>query len=179
MLYDGNFRLDKSEDILQPLEFSIVELIRRNEEGKLDNRHKLVPIILRHVKELDKTLDRHVIMALPFGGNCFYCLTDNKAKRYDSGGFVYDNDALFFAKNMINLSQDRDGYRQNPTAIKGNYYTDSSFKAIIEQFQQAQVPLFRTTNEVVYYDKKSWPDKSIPNLGEMSYSEAFKLLEKY
>ena len=85
---------------------------------------------------------------------------------------------LFFAINMINLSQDYDGYRQNPTSIKGNYYTDSSFKKIIEQFQQVQAPLFRTTDEVVYYDRKSWPDKSIQNLGEMSYSEAFTLLEK-
>jgi hypothetical protein len=181
MLYDANFRLNENEPELKVLDFGVVELIRRNERGELggllpNTRHKLVPIILRTVKEMDCGLGG-TIMALPFGGDCFYCFTDPENPRYTPGGFLYEEEAMYYAKQLISLQHDRDGYRQQPTVMRGNYATDLSFKQVIESFHKEGVPLFRTVAEAgVYYDKKSWPNGQIPKVGKISYEEVFREL---
>jgi hypothetical protein len=176
MLYDANLRLNEDEPELIELDFGVVELIRRNEKGELDKGHKLVPMILRTIG-VDKFELSKTIMSLAFGGDCFYCLTDPENPSYTPGGFLFENEALYFAKNLISLEHERDGFRQQPTVMKGNYATDLSFRQVIESFQQAKVPLIRTIEDKgVYYDKKSWPDGRIPNLGAISYDESFREL---
>jgi len=175
MLFDANFRLDEQEPKLRPFDFDIVELIRRNELGRLDLLGRLVPIIVRTLHEINGY--EGTIMALPFGGDCMYCLTDPENPDYASGGFVYEQGNLFFARRLINMQHDRDGFRTQPTNIKGNYSTDLTFRETVLVFQQNDIPLYRTVAEAgVYYDKKSWPDGKVPNFGSMNYCDALREL---
>ena len=181
MLYDGNFRLDELEQALKLLDFGVVELIRKNERGELNKGCRLVPIILRSVRELEKygkgnALNK-TIMSLPSGGDCFYCFTNPEDQRVNSGGFLFENGGLYFSRQLVNLGHDRDAYRQHPTSMSGNYATTASFREVIESFQQEGIPLFRTLEQTgFYYDKKSWPNRQIPNIGEIYYEEAFDIL---
>jgi hypothetical protein len=175
MLYDSNFRLNENASKLKELDFGIVELIRRNEIGSLDTGHRLVPIILRTLEGAEKFVGG-TMMSLPMG-DCFYCFTDPDNPNYVSGGFVFENDALYFAEKMINLDHDRDAFRSQPTITNGNYATDLSFRQVIEQFQHTGISLFKTIETPIYYDKRYWPNEAIPNLGAISYEEAFCALK--
>ncbi|MBI5391352.1 hypothetical protein HZB02_07745 [Candidatus Woesearchaeota archaeon] len=182
MLYDGNFRIEKDEPELIPLDISIPELILRNEAGALHvfSPYPVVPFLISHLSERqpEHRWKRKPLVALPGSGECFYCITDPES-RNPAGGFVYDAGMLYFASHLINLAHDRDAYRQIPDIIHGTYFTDLSFRQVVESFAQEKIPLFRTLDEVVYYDKhrSRWPNATIPNLGAMSYEEAFRLLQ--
>mgnify|MGYP001185765175 CR=1 FL=1 len=177
MLYDANFRLDESAERLQPLDFNVVELIRKNERGELHLVQKHGTIILRTVEPDEDPLHTKRYMSLPFGGtpDCFYCLSDPHNASYNPGGFLFHEEKLFFAAGLISLQHDYDGYRQSPVENWGNYATDETFIETVQHFQEAGIPLIRTEEDQRrYYDMKSWPDGKLPNLGEMSYEEAFE-----
>jgi hypothetical protein len=181
MLYEGNFRINDHEAKLKELDYDIVELIRRNEAGLLPNLlegKRIIPFLVSHVSERELELTRKPVVALPMGGDCFYCLTDPESKYGICGGFLFDEGKLYFAPRLVNLAYDRDSFRQVPNLLFGNYFTDMDFRAVIQAFADAKIQLFRTIDEVVYYDKRwGWPDGKIPRLKEMSYGEAFRELK--
>lgn len=178
MLFDGNFRLDETQDKLITLDFDIVELIRRNELGKLNSGEKIVPLLVSDVLDLENRLERNPLVALPMRGEneSFYCINNPKNKN-SLGGFVYDSGILYFALGLLNLVDDRDSYRQIPNIMFGTYFTNLSFEQIIKCFESANIPLIKTIDDNrVYYDRTSWPEGQIPNLGKISYNEALNKL---
>lgn len=174
MLYDANLRFKSNDERLIQLDFTLLELIRRNIAGTLGEEGTLKQLVVAHTDSLKQgTFDREVIFARGDDEDSLYCLGDNKATKYEAGGFVFENETLYFAPNMINLSTSRDSYRQGPLSHKGNYVTDDSFRDTMEQFRTAKVPLFLTSNLSVTHDRTTWPNKSVPNLGDITYDKAY------
>ncbi len=179
MIYDGNFRIEETSADLIPVDCSPVELIARNDEKQLSKPQgwRIQPFAIQFLTANGCKRSALPMLSLPMQES-FYVITNPLAHVGSQGGFVYDGGVLLFAKGMINLRNDRDSYRQQPNIMQGNYFTDASFSEFVLSFKAQDVPLFRTIDDTVFYDKRiNWPNHCAPRVDGMEYETALQVLE--
>ena len=155
MLYKANFE----RQALIPVEYDIVDLVRMNEEGRQ-------PITVRSLDPKTR-VPAGIVMALP-DKDSFHCFTRPGQK----GGFVYDNGAMYLAKNLQSIDS-----QLNPNPLRGYFATDKRFEDMIREFEDQEITIFRSIDDQsINHKKETWPMGQVPNMGTISYDEAFRIL---